>query len=203
VKNLRQHGHEIVGRITLHRRQHHHRRGTGPKRLLARRSSSMSQTHPRGRSGPSWNFSISWGATSLPRKRRRESAITSHCRSSAPNACSAASISARNWLRRISPIPYTIVRATQFFEFVGGIAQSANPRETVRLPSVLDAAHRVGRCRRRHGRRRGRGAVESHHRAGRPPIPIRQDELVRKFLSARGTRGRWPPIPAPSISASH
>lgn len=33
-----------------------------------------------------------------------------------------------------SGIPYTIVRATQFFEFVGGIAQSATDGQTVRLP---------------------------------------------------------------------
>lgn len=36
-----------------------------------------------------------------------------------------------------SPIPYTIVRATQFFEFVGGIANSATDGQTVRLPSAL------------------------------------------------------------------
>src|SRR5262249_46138063 len=33
-----------------------------------------------------------------------------------------------------SSIPYTIVRATQFFEFVGGIAQSATDGQTIRLP---------------------------------------------------------------------
>ena len=36
-------------------------------------------------------------------------------------------------LIKASPIPYTIVRATQFFEFVGGIAQSATEGQTVRL----------------------------------------------------------------------
>src|SRR5687767_7271916 len=40
-------------------------------------------------------------------------------------------------LIKTSPIPYTIVRATQFFEFVGGIAQSATEGQTVRLPPVL------------------------------------------------------------------
>jgi len=40
-------------------------------------------------------------------------------------------------LIKASPIPYTIVRATQFFEFVGGIADSATSGETVRLPSAL------------------------------------------------------------------
>src|SRR5215469_7119065 len=36
-------------------------------------------------------------------------------------------------LIRASGIPYTIVRATQFFEFIGAIAQSATEGETVRL----------------------------------------------------------------------
>jgi uncharacterized protein YbjT (DUF2867 family) len=40
-------------------------------------------------------------------------------------------------LIKASSIPYTIVRATQFFEFVGGIAQSATEGQTVRLPPVL------------------------------------------------------------------
>src|SRR6266568_1822617 len=40
-------------------------------------------------------------------------------------------------LIKASPIPYTIVRATQFFEFVGGIAQSATDGETVRLSHAL------------------------------------------------------------------
>src|SRR2546430_9808935 len=36
-------------------------------------------------------------------------------------------------LIKASGIPYTIVRATQFFEFMGGIAQSATEGQTVRL----------------------------------------------------------------------
>ncbi len=36
-------------------------------------------------------------------------------------------------LIKASGIPYTIVRATQFFEFLGGIAQSATDGQTVRL----------------------------------------------------------------------
>src|SRR5437764_709089 len=40
-------------------------------------------------------------------------------------------------LIKASPIRYTIVRATQFFEFVGGIAQSATEGQTIRLPPVL------------------------------------------------------------------
>src|SRR5262249_55078443 len=35
-----------------------------------------------------------------------------------------------------SDIPYTIVRATQFFEFLGGIAQGSSQGQVVRLPSA-------------------------------------------------------------------
>ena len=44
---------------------------------------------------------------------------------------------AQEKLIKASPIPYTIVRATQFFEFVGRIADSATNGQTVRLPSAL------------------------------------------------------------------
>src|SRR5437763_5704031 len=40
-------------------------------------------------------------------------------------------------LIKASSIPYTIVRATQFFEFVGSIAQSATEGQSVRLPPAL------------------------------------------------------------------
>src|SRR6476659_3622366 len=44
---------------------------------------------------------------------------------------------AQETLIEASSIPYTIVRATQFFEFVGGIAQSATEGQTVRVPPAL------------------------------------------------------------------
>src|SRR5262249_41197718 len=34
-------------------------------------------------------------------------------------------------------LPYTIVHATQFFEFLGGIAQASTEGQVVRLPSAL------------------------------------------------------------------
>jgi uncharacterized protein YbjT (DUF2867 family) len=40
-------------------------------------------------------------------------------------------------------IPYTIVQSTQFFEFMGAIAQSGTVNQTVHLSSALYAAHRV------------------------------------------------------------
>jgi uncharacterized protein YbjT (DUF2867 family) len=88
-------------------------------------------------------------------------------------------------LIKASPIPYTIVRATQFFEFVGGIAQSATEGQTIRLPPVLmqpivsdDVA-----------------AVMADVALAEPlygtfdlagPEPVRQDQLVRQFLNATG-----------------
>jgi len=92
---------------------------------------------------------------------------------------------AQETLIKASPIPYTIVRATQFFEFVGGIAQLATEGQTVRLPPVLMqpiAANDVA-------------AVVADVALAAPlnstfdltgPQPIRQDELVRQFLKATG-----------------
>jgi uncharacterized protein YbjT (DUF2867 family) len=92
---------------------------------------------------------------------------------------------AQEKLIKASPIPYTIVRATQFFEFVGGIAQSATEGQTVRVPPVLMqpiAADDVA-------------AVTADVALAQPlngtfdlagPEPIRQDDFVRQFLNATG-----------------
>jgi uncharacterized protein YbjT (DUF2867 family) len=44
---------------------------------------------------------------------------------------------AQETLIKSTPIPYTIVRATQFFEFLRGIAQSSGDGDTVRLSHAL------------------------------------------------------------------
>src|SRR5215468_8749322 len=92
---------------------------------------------------------------------------------------------AQEKLIKTSSIPYTIVRATQFFEFVGGIVQSATEGQTVRVPPVLmqpiaadDVAAVVADVALVAPLR---GTVEL---AG--PEPIRQDDLVRQFLTATG-----------------
>jgi uncharacterized protein YbjT (DUF2867 family) len=86
-------------------------------------------------------------------------------------------------LIKASPIPYTIVRATQFFEFVGGIAQAATEGQTVRLPPVLmqpivsdDVAAVVAEV------ALAKPSNGTFDLAG--PEPIRQDDLVRQFLTA-------------------
>src|SRR2546425_3361139 len=86
-------------------------------------------------------------------------------------------------LIKASTVPYTIVRATQFFEFVGSIAQSATDGQTVRLsPALMQpiAADDVAAAMADAALAEPlNGTVEL---AG--PEPIRLDELVRQFLSA-------------------
>ena len=91
---------------------------------------------------------------------------------------------AQERLIKASKIPYTIVRATQFFEFVRGIAQSATDGQTVRLSPVLmqpivsdDVAAALADIAVAEPRN---GTVEL---AG--PEPIRMDDLIRRFLSAK------------------
>lgn len=92
---------------------------------------------------------------------------------------------AQEALIKEAKLPYTIVRATQFFEFLGSIAYAATEGNTVRLPSAnmqpivsddvanamtaftLDAP--------------ANGIVEL---AGPEEIPM--DELVKRFLQAQG-----------------
>src|SRR5256886_3029703 len=88
-------------------------------------------------------------------------------------------------LIKASRIPYTILRSTQFFEFVSGIAQSATDGQTVRLSPALvepvvsdDVAAALADIA---VEKPLNGTVEL---AG--PEPIRLDELVRRFLSANG-----------------
>ena len=87
-------------------------------------------------------------------------------------------------LIKASKVPYTIVRATQFFEFVDGIAQSATDGQTVRLSSafiqpivsddVADALAEVTL-----------GAPVNGMVELAGPERLHLDELVRRFLSAK------------------
>jgi len=90
---------------------------------------------------------------------------------------------AQEKLIKASSIPYTIVRATQFFEFVGAIAQTATDGQTVRLPPALmqpvvsdDVAATLADV------AIAKPLNDTVELAG--PEPIRMDELVRRFLSA-------------------
>jgi uncharacterized protein YbjT (DUF2867 family) len=88
-------------------------------------------------------------------------------------------------LIKASGIPYTIIHATQFFEFAKGIAQSGGDGPTIQLSSVLMqpmAADDVA-------------AAVADAALGQPingmievagPDQIRQDEVVRQYLTATG-----------------
>jgi uncharacterized protein YbjT (DUF2867 family) len=84
---------------------------------------------------------------------------------------------------KAAKIPYTIVRATQFFEFVGAIAQGATEGQIVRLPPALmqpivsdDVAQALAEIALEEPTN---GMIEL---AG--PETVRQDDLVRRFLIA-------------------
>ena len=91
---------------------------------------------------------------------------------------------AQEMLIRTSDIPFTIVRSTQFFEFLNGIAQSNTEGKTVRLSPALFqpiASDDVV-------------AVLTEVSLGRPvygiievagPERVRMAELVQRFLSAK------------------
>jgi uncharacterized protein YbjT (DUF2867 family) len=88
-------------------------------------------------------------------------------------------------LIKASGIPFTIVHATQFFEFVKSITKSATGGSTIRLSSVLmqpmvsdDVAAAVADV------ALGEPVNGMIEIAG--PDRIRQDELVRQYLSATG-----------------
>ncbi|GHO87382.1 SDR family oxidoreductase [Dictyobacter formicarum] len=90
---------------------------------------------------------------------------------------------AQEHLIKASQVPYTILRATQFFEFIGGIAEAASDGRTIRLsPAFMqpiwsdDVATALADV-----------ALEAPvngmtELAG--PEKIRMDEIVRRFLSA-------------------
>jgi uncharacterized protein YbjT (DUF2867 family) len=115
---------------------------------------------------------------------------------------------AQEKLIKASGIPYTIVRATQFFEFVGAIADSASlpsdgegsgrgeqPPVTIRVsPALMQpiAADDVA-------------AILADIAVGKPlnstidiagPEPIRMDDLVRQYLAATSRSSSLAPRPS-------
>ena len=91
---------------------------------------------------------------------------------------------AQEQLIRESSIPYSIVHATQFFEFVKNIAAAATEGNTVRLAPVLiqpmaadDVAKAVGRI--------AVGAPVNGIVEVAGPEQVRLDELIREGLKAR------------------
>ena len=91
---------------------------------------------------------------------------------------------AQETLIKDAGIPYSIVQATQFFEFVNRIADEATVGTTVRVPPVLiqpmaaeDVAKAVGRI--------AVGAPQNGTVEVAGPQQFRFDELIRQSLGAR------------------
>lgn len=92
-------------------------------------------------------------------------------------------------LIKSSAIPWTIVRATQFFEFIGGIAQQSTHGQEVRLPSALmqpisadDVATAVSDY--------AVGPAQNRTVEIAGPDALGIDEAVRRFLTATGDARR-------------
>lgn len=85
-----------------------------------------------------------------------------------------------------SGVPYTIVRATQFFEFVGGIAQEATQGQTVRVsPATFQpmAADDVAAAVVDAALSPAKGMIE----VGGPEL-VPMDQLIRTYLTAKNDR---------------
>jgi uncharacterized protein YbjT (DUF2867 family) len=90
---------------------------------------------------------------------------------------------AQEELLRTSPIPYTIVRATQFYEFIPAIADAVTVGDAVRVPAAriqpvaaADAARAVGRI--------ATGTPVNGIVEVGGPEPFRFDALIRQALEA-------------------
>jgi uncharacterized protein YbjT (DUF2867 family) len=83
-----------------------------------------------------------------------------------------------------SSVPYTIVRATQFYEFVDSIADAATDGDTVRLPSALIQPMAVDDVARAVSRIAVATPVDGIVEIGGPE-PFRFDKLISYGLSAR------------------
>jgi uncharacterized protein YbjT (DUF2867 family) len=91
---------------------------------------------------------------------------------------------AQEKLIKASGIPYTIVRSTQFFEFMGGIAQSATVGQTVRLsPALLQPIMSDDVADALTDATLGAPVNGMIEIAGPERVPL--DELVRRFLRAK------------------
>lgn len=92
---------------------------------------------------------------------------------------------AQEALIKASAIPYTLLRATQFFEFVGGIAQAATRGDEVRLsPALIQPMASVDVAAALADVVLAAPANGTLEVAGPEAMPL--DELVRRFLRLTG-----------------
>ena len=154
----------------------------------ARPSSSTCRTPRRSRTRRSWSSSPRPRATcsSTPAAAgvRHYVALSVVGTERIPDSPYLRAKNAQETLIKGGGIPYSIVHATQFFEFVKRIADEATDGTTVRLPPVLiqpmaadDVAKAVGRI--------AVGAPVNGTVEVAGPQQFRFDELIRQGLAAR------------------
>ena len=164
-------GSRVVAASPALGRQHHHRRGAGRGACRTPRSSSTWRTRRRSRTRRCMEFFETSGRNLLAAEAA--AGVGHHV---ALSVVGTDRLPASGYLRaklaqerliKASGIPYTIVRATQFFEFVGAHRPVEHRRADGPPVARPDAADRLGRRGGGTGRRRGRSTAERHGRGGR------------------------------------
>ena len=90
-------------------------------------------------------------------------------------------------LIKASGIPYTVLRSTQFFEFIGRIAEAAAEGDVIRLsPALLQPVASDDVVAALADLTLGQPLNGTVEVAGPEPIPL--DKLARTFLAARGDK---------------
>jgi uncharacterized protein YbjT (DUF2867 family) len=108
---------------------------------MAQRSSSTSRTRRPSRTRPSWSSSRPSGRNLLAAEAaagvRHHVALSVVGTDRNPDSGYLRAKLAQETLIKASGIPYTILQATQFFEFVGAIVQSSAEGDAFRLSPAL------------------------------------------------------------------
>ena len=140
VEELRESGHDVLAASPNIGRQYHHRRGLGRSARRAREVVVDVANSPSLEDKAVLEFFETSGRNLLAAEAaagvRHHVALSVVGTERLPDS-GYFRASGAGKLIKASGIPYTILRATQFFEFVGGIAQSGTDGDVIRLSPAL------------------------------------------------------------------
>ena len=161
------------------------------QRLRGPRSSSTWQIRLRSRTRPSWISSrprvAIWLAAGAAARIGHHLALSVVGADRLPESGYLRAKVAQERLIKASGIPYTILRATQFFEFIGPIADSAAEGDVIRLsPALLQPIASDDVAAALADLAVGPPLNDTVEVAGPDACPL--DKLARKFLAARGDK---------------
>ena len=201
VPILREHGHEVVAAPRRARASTPSPAKDWPRRSPARRWSSTSRTRRRGKTKAVLEFFETSSRNILAAEKA--AGVAHHVALSVvgterllESGYFRAKLAQEN-LIKASGVPYTIVRATQFFEFVGAIVESATdgdtsacrPRCSSRSPPTTSPPRSPTLPSHRRSMARSRSPVPSRSaRQARPPVPLGERR------SPKGDRRRPRPL---------